>query len=64
MSAETARMTLKVYEVNRDGITRVLREQTLVTPLERPGDSHRFPPCACPPVREGIAMPPAATPTA
>ncbi|MFJ5893802.1 hypothetical protein [Streptomyces californicus] len=48
MSAETACMTLKVYEVNRDGITRVLREEAAVTPLERPEDSHRFPPCACP----------------
>ncbi|MEU6614509.1 hypothetical protein [Streptomyces parvus] len=48
MSAETARMTLRVYEVNRDGVTRVLREETPVIPLERPEDSHRFPPCECP----------------
>ncbi|MET9050157.1 hypothetical protein ABZW50_03260 [Streptomyces bacillaris] len=48
MSAEAARMTLKVYEVNRYGITRVLREEAPVTPLERPEDSHRFPPCQCP----------------
>ncbi|MGC4927237.1 hypothetical protein [Streptomyces sp. DT117] len=47
MSAETARMTLRVYEVNRDGITRIVREETAVKPLERPEDSHRFPPCAC-----------------
>ncbi|MGW1222789.1 hypothetical protein ACWD6O_13655 [Streptomyces californicus] len=48
MSAETARMTLKVYEVTRDGITRVLREEAPVTPLEQPEKTHRFPPCACP----------------
>ncbi len=48
MGAETARMTLKVYQVDRAGVTRVLREETPVTPLERPEDSHRFPPCACP----------------
>ncbi|MEW1615855.1 MULTISPECIES: hypothetical protein [unclassified Streptomyces] len=48
MSAETARMTLKVYEVNRDGVTRVLREETDVTPLPEPETSHAYPPCQCP----------------
>ncbi|MGW7227153.1 hypothetical protein [Streptomyces sp. CBMAI 2042] len=48
MSAETARMTLKVYEVTLDGVTRVLREETPVVPLERPEASHQFPACECP----------------
>ncbi|MBT2425236.1 hypothetical protein J7F02_05930 [Streptomyces sp. ISL-112] len=47
MSAETARMTLRVYEVNRAGITRIVREETAVKPLERPEASHQFPPCQC-----------------
>ncbi|MFE3722354.1 hypothetical protein [Streptomyces cyaneofuscatus] len=48
MSAETARMTLRVYEVNLAGITRIVREKTAVKPLERPEASHEFPPCQCP----------------
>ncbi|WP_204116675.1 hypothetical protein [Streptomyces sp. CS014] len=41
-------MTIKVYEVNRDGVTRVVREKSEVVPLERPEISHQFPTCACP----------------
>lgn len=41
-------MTLKVYEVNREGSVRVLREETEVVPLERPENSHGFPACQCP----------------
>lgn len=47
MSADAARMTLRVYEVNRDGVTRVLREETEVTPLPKPETSHAYPPCEC-----------------
>ncbi|SNB89940.1 hypothetical protein SAMN02745831_06234 [Streptomyces sp. PgraA7] len=48
MSAETARMTLRVYQVNRAGVTRVLREKAEVTPQATPSASHVFPPCECP----------------
>ncbi|MDT0492684.1 hypothetical protein ACPEIF_22405 [Streptomyces sp. NPDC012600] len=41
-------MTIKVYEVNRDGITRVLREKAEVKPLDQPEYSHQFPDCRCP----------------
>ncbi len=41
-------MTIRVYEVNCDGVTRVVREETEVVPLERPEASHRFPACECP----------------
>ncbi|PCG83323.1 hypothetical protein CIB93_25240 [Streptomyces sp. WZ.A104] len=41
-------MTIKVYEVNRDGLTRVVREEAEVVPLERPEASHQFPACECP----------------
>ncbi|MGW7231405.1 hypothetical protein [Streptomyces cyaneofuscatus] len=41
-------MTLKVYEVNRTGAVRVLREESEVTPLEGPEFSHEFPDCECP----------------
>ncbi len=47
MTADTTRMTLRVYEVNRDGVTRVLREETEVTPLPKPEASHAYPPCGC-----------------
>lgn len=41
-------MTIKVYEVNGEGITRVVREETEVVPLEKPEASHQFPACKCP----------------
>ncbi|MFD4221974.1 hypothetical protein [Streptomyces griseus] len=41
-------MTLKVYEVNRTGTVRVLREETEVIPFERPEASQDFPACECP----------------
>ncbi|MEU5371023.1 hypothetical protein ABZ362_18945 [Streptomyces sp. NPDC005951] len=40
-------MTLKVYEVNRTGTVRVLREEAEVMPFERPEVSHEFPACEC-----------------
>ncbi|MGW6719393.1 hypothetical protein [Streptomyces sp. NPDC054995] len=40
-------MTLKVYEVNRDGGTRVVREENEVVPLERLEASNQFPACEC-----------------
>lgn len=40
-------MTLKVYEVNRGGVARVLREEAEVKPLERPEATHQFPACEC-----------------
>ncbi len=40
-------MTIKVYEVNADGITRVVRPEAEVVPLEKPEESHRFPACEC-----------------
>ncbi|MFJ8251183.1 hypothetical protein [Streptomyces sp. NPDC094466] len=46
-------MTLKVYEVNRTGTVRVLREATEVTPFEKPEVSHDFPACECPTCAEG-----------
>ncbi|CAH9416337.1 hypothetical protein ABZ771_33480 [Streptomyces globisporus] len=46
-------MTLKVYEVNRTGTVRVLREEAEVIPFERPEVSHEFPACECPTCAEG-----------
>ncbi|MFJ6612856.1 hypothetical protein ACIQPT_21560 [Streptomyces sp. NPDC091289] len=40
-------MTIKVYEVDRDGRTQVLRPESEVTPLEEPEYSHEFPACEC-----------------
>ncbi|MFE3473634.1 hypothetical protein AAGT00_21645 [Streptomyces cavourensis] len=40
-------MTLKVYEVNRAGIVRVVREEMEVVPLESPEISQGFPACEC-----------------
>lgn len=40
-------MTVKVYEVNRDGGIRVLQTKAEVVPLERPEASDRFPACQC-----------------
>lgn len=41
-------MTIKVYEVNRAGITRVLRPETEVEPLATVDPSAAFPDCECP----------------
>ncbi|MFE4451278.1 hypothetical protein [Streptomyces sp. NPDC056796] len=41
-------MTIKVYEVNRDGGIRVVREETEVVPLTWPAISSVLPDCACP----------------
>lgn len=41
-------MTMKVYEVDREGHTRIVREETEVVPLEQPEASHQFPACECP----------------
>ncbi|MEI7033549.1 hypothetical protein [Streptomyces pratensis] len=48
-------MTLKVYEVNRTGTVRVLREEFEVTPLEGTELSHRFPACTCTACAEGAS---------
>ncbi|MFD5940064.1 hypothetical protein [Streptomyces griseus] len=41
-------MTMKVYEVSRDGLTRIVREEAEAVPLEQPEASNRFPACECP----------------
>ncbi|EGE43160.1 hypothetical protein SACT1_3826 [Streptomyces sp. ACT-1] len=41
-------MTMKVYEVCRDGLTRIVREEAEVVPLEQPEASNQFPACECP----------------
>ncbi|MEU0001928.1 hypothetical protein ABZ069_33975 [Streptomyces microflavus] len=41
-------MTLKVYEVTREGLTRIVRQETEVVPLAQPEASHRLPACECP----------------
>ncbi|MEV6473862.1 hypothetical protein [Streptomyces sp. NPDC051657] len=41
-------MTLKVYEVDRSGLTRIVRDEAEVVPLERAEASHQFPACECP----------------
>lgn len=40
-------MTIKVYEVDREGRTQVLRPESEVTPLEDPEYSQAFPACKC-----------------
>lgn len=45
-------MTVKVYEVNRDGGIRVPQPKNEVVPLERPEASDRFPACQCPRCKE------------
>ncbi|MFJ4612189.1 hypothetical protein [Streptomyces griseus] len=41
-------MTMKVYEVNRDGPTRIVREEAEAVALEQPEASNQFPACECP----------------
>lgn len=41
-------MTMKVYEVSRDGRIRVLRPTSEVVPLEVVEPCHDFPACECP----------------
>lgn len=40
-------MTIKVYEVDREGRTHVLRPESEVTPLDEPERSQEFPTCQC-----------------
>ncbi|MCQ1577394.1 hypothetical protein ACWD7B_02355 [Streptomyces rubiginosohelvolus] len=40
-------MTIKVYEVDREGRTQVIRPESEVTPLKEPEYSHAFPACKC-----------------
>jgi hypothetical protein len=46
-------MTLKVYEVNRAGITRVLRPAAPVVPATTADPSAAYPDCKCPRHRAG-----------
>ncbi|MFH9266305.1 hypothetical protein ACH4KN_18920 [Streptomyces sp. NPDC017546] len=41
-------MTITVYEVGRDGLTLIVREEADVVPLEQPESSHQFPAFECP----------------
>ncbi|MCX5341743.1 hypothetical protein OG315_17720 [Streptomyces atratus] len=40
-------MTLKVYEVDRQGRTRVVRPKAEVTPLKNPPQTSAYPACEC-----------------
>ncbi|MFH9393537.1 hypothetical protein [Streptomyces sp. NPDC017413] len=40
-------MTIKVYEVDREGRARVLRPEAEVIPLEEPEFSNEFAACEC-----------------
>ncbi|MFF9689001.1 hypothetical protein [Streptomyces sp. NPDC014623] len=40
-------MTMKVYEVNRDGGIRVIRPEAEVLPLKTPEARHAYPACQC-----------------
>ncbi|MYR93436.1 hypothetical protein GTY67_20210 [Streptomyces sp. SID8374] len=40
-------MTIKVYAVNGDGVTRVVSPEAEVVPLEHPEETQRFPACEC-----------------
>ncbi|WP_203233201.1 hypothetical protein [Streptomyces sp. Tue 6075] len=40
-------MTIKVYEVDREGRTQVIRPESEVTPLKEAEYSHAFPACKC-----------------
>lgn len=46
-------MTIKVYEVDRAGIVRVLRPRTEVVPVEIVEQRAAYPPCECPRHRAG-----------
>ncbi|MFE2291228.1 hypothetical protein [Streptomyces sp. NPDC059452] len=48
-------MTIKVYEVDREGHVRVIRPEAEVIPLERPEYSHEFPACECPTCAEAAS---------
>ncbi|MDF6020418.1 hypothetical protein [Streptomyces sp. JH34] len=41
-------MTIKVYEVHRDGRIQVVHEEGVVVPLAQPALSSVLPDCACP----------------
>lgn len=40
-------MTIKVYEVNREGTVRVVRPEAEVVPLKTVDQSSAFPACQC-----------------
>ncbi|MER6103634.1 hypothetical protein ABT115_15250 [Streptomyces sp. NPDC001832] len=40
-------MTIKVYEVNREGTVRIVRPEAEVTPLKTVDQSSAFPACEC-----------------
>lgn len=40
-------MTIKVYEVDRYGLTRVVKPTTEVPPADSIPTSHALPPCQC-----------------
>ncbi len=40
-------MTIKVYEVDREGGARVIRPEAEVKPLDRPEYAPRYPTCEC-----------------
>lgn len=49
-------MTIKVYEVNRWGSVRVLREEAEVVPLAAVEATSTLPPCECPRCTPGPAL--------
>ncbi|MEE1769312.1 hypothetical protein PUR34_14425 [Streptomyces sp. JV185] len=40
-------MTIKVYEVDRYGRTRIVRHKSEVVPLKAPPRTSAYPPCRC-----------------
>lgn len=48
-------MTIKVYGVDREGHTWVIRPEAEVVPLERPEYVHAYPACECPICAEGAS---------
>ncbi|SCD32618.1 hypothetical protein GA0115234_100425 [Streptomyces sp. DvalAA-43] len=40
-------MTIKVYEVDRYGLARIIRPRAEVDPLKDPPESSKYPPCQC-----------------
>ncbi|MBT2380682.1 hypothetical protein J7E90_26065 [Streptomyces sp. ISL-111] len=48
-------MTIKVYEVDREGGTRVIRPEAEVAPLDRPEYAPEYPACKCPTCAEGAS---------
>nr|WP_185907029.1 hypothetical protein [Streptomyces sp. WAC04770] len=48
-------MTIKVYDVRRDGVTRVIRPEAEAVPLEQPEVTQQFPTCECPECHGGTS---------